>query len=1123
MSDRYWIKDISITRAPGFTTRPFYPVEGLSDNLNVIWGPNGIGKTTLANCMRSVLWERDKSGELSVNALVRGQEGEWRLELNQKSLVQRRLADNAITILEGRNDSMESSYWLSLTDLLRAENHKDNFHKILYKELHGGIDLDKAKGEAGVLIKFPTRNASQYKALKESREKITKIEKRQKELEDLEQKIAKINEELAKGDHFKSKVIEYEKALEVAKLLSQIAELELNLSGYDPRMKKVETISYDRFVQLQEEVEEKRGELSLLIKEIEELEISLKESGITSEQISKHALLANVKNRLIEAQEAFGALEESRKELDKSINREVAWRGEHSWITPVLPDGEKLKGAVEQLKRLSQTYEPLRARVAVSEELLNQLGPSVEFVDEEEALGTLRQRVADGISTVSGEMKRGFPKKMGVAAALVTLISVLLALTLSPWFALIPLLWVPLFMISRRDKLSSDFTKIKKALEATSCPEPDSWDLEGLGNLYLEVGKRLIQNSRLKEDYQRRGVAQGNLEKDQSKYHAWIEEWDGACKSLGLMKDQTLLEGAQFFHFSQHLLAWSQLLNDLAEKEGELKRNEEKYEVATKALAKVIEVEKNNHTELISEAGSFIERLQNAHQLTRELEKKGGEKGRVEDTLKGREEKLNSFLKDLEFTIEDVLLLEKLSNDKRRWSELKGELKISLGQLDTYKENVTAAVTIAQTQSHALIEEDLAKWRGKLDAREEKTKELGAADKEYQLLLESSDLANAEREYYFALEGLEKFREEQLVGMTVNIVAEYLEEQAQQASNLEVLAKAGEWFERITNRHYSVGINRDGFFARDLIRKESLTLKQLSDATRLQLLFAVRMGFIEQQEVSNNRKFPIFMDELLANSDDSRALTIIEAVKEIAKERQVFYFTAQGDEVEKFKVHAKEVFNEVDLEAVQRVQKAISSPLIESKPLGSKVSEPVDDYYDYGKKLSVAGATLWEEIEQLHIWHAFLNSQDLHSHLERGYSQIGQLVSNQRRIGLMKRAQELARQGRPRKITLDDLRYGPVELSQTTAYWKQIEALFEGEEITGNTLIKALEDGTIKHLRGGIKEELIDYLVKEGFASQEVPLKAEEILSQILRSEQLSPDSDDCKVVERYLGQVTSL
>ena len=47
---------------------------------------------------------------------------------------------------------------------------------------------------------------------------------------------------------------------------------------------------------------------------------------------------------------------------------------------------------------------------------------------------------------------------------------------------------------------------------------------------------------------------------------------------------------------------------------------------------------------------------------------------------------------------------------------------------------------------------------------------------------------------------------------------------------------------------------------------------------------------------------PIVVDEALGTSDDLRAKDIIEALVELAKAgRQIFYFTAQGDEVDKWK------------------------------------------------------------------------------------------------------------------------------------------------------------------------------------------------------------------------------
>ena len=61
---------------------------------------------------------------------------------------------------------------------------------------------------------------------------------------------------------------------------------------------------------------------------------------------------------------------------------------------------------------------------------------------------------------------------------------------------------------------------------------------------------------------------------------------------------------------------------------------------------------------------------------------------------------------------------------------------------------------------------------------------------------------------------------------------------------------------------------------------------------------AVRVAFLEQDE---SARLPLLLDETLGTSDDGRAGAIIDSVIEIAREgRQVFYFTAQHDEVGKW-------------------------------------------------------------------------------------------------------------------------------------------------------------------------------------------------------------------------------
>ena len=76
----------------------------------------------------------------------------------------------------------------------------------------------------------------------------------------------------------------------------------------------------------------------------------------------------------------------------------------------------------------------------------------------------------------------------------------------------------------------------------------------------------------------------------------------------------------------------------------------------------------------------------------------------------------------------------------------------------------------------------------------------------------------------------------------------------------------------------------------------------------MQLLLSVRLAFVENQETGP--KLPLIFDEALAMSDDDRASRIAQAVVQICKTgRQVFYFTAQQDEVDKMEKCVDEEHN----------------------------------------------------------------------------------------------------------------------------------------------------------------------------------------------------------------------
>ncbi|MFB6215369.1 MAG: ATP-binding protein, partial [Candidatus Aenigmatarchaeota archaeon] len=139
--------------------------------------------------------------------------------------------------------------------------------------------------------------------------------------------------------------------------------------------------------------------------------------------------------------------------------------------------------------------------------------------------------------------------------------------------------------------------------------------------------------------------------------------------------------------------------------------------------------------------------------------------------------------------------------------------------------------------------------------------------------------------------------------MAGNALINYLREEAFSKSRPGVFDRAGEIFTRITrggNRLLLAETDPPSFKAVETESGETRSLEELSSGTRLQLLLSVRMAFVEQQE--SGVRLPLLMDEVLANSDDVKASEVIDVALEFSRAgRQIFYFTAQGDEVAKWR------------------------------------------------------------------------------------------------------------------------------------------------------------------------------------------------------------------------------
>ena len=102
-------------------------------------------------------------------------------------------------------------------------------------------------------------------------------------------------------------------------------------------------------------------------------------------------------------------------------------------------------------------------------------------------------------------------------------------------------------------------------------------------------------------------------------------------------------------------------------------------------------------------------------------------------------------------------------------------------------------------------------------------------------------------------------------------------------------------FEKLTEGSYkSVNISKN--FDINVTAKDSFGLKEwqfLSSGTTDQAYLSLRLGLASLIE-NENEPLPVFLDDVLAQYDDKRALTAINFLKEFSSERQIILFTCHS-------------------------------------------------------------------------------------------------------------------------------------------------------------------------------------------------------------------------------------
>lgn len=329
-----------------------------------------------------------------------------------------------------------------------------------------------------------------------------------------------------------------------------------------------------------------------------------------------------------------------------------------------------------------------------------------------------------------------------------------------------------------------------------------------------------------------------------------------------------------------------------------------------------------------------------------------------------------------------------------------------------------------------------------------------------------------------------------------------------------VLEAGNRLMQTFTNGAYSVKTveERRGFIAYDCLAEQEKPLEALSRGTRMQLILAMRLGFITATE-KGAHPLPIVLDEAFQHADDERFALMAEALLKIASEgRQIFYFTCQRNSIETWKQLGAE-FHFFDLQEIQTGQKVLSTSIKTLEP-HLPVAEPNEgeSLEEYAAR---TGAYLLDSTlpaGEQHISHFLDTSLQLHQLLLRRIATYGQAksliveellmeIDGDRHIcqqvmqrgSILERGWELAKVGCPPSIGRHDLEQAVEEEILSTHFLEPMWEYVKSVDGRAQLLVEAIANKKIKNFR---KEKLgifTEFLEKRGLIDPRTPYSREQL------------------------------
>ena len=1109
------LKHMRIEQLPGLSEG--LVLRGLAEGVNLVTAPNAFGKSSIVRALGYLLRDpqrNDPPVSLAADFTdgINGRDA-WHVARTGSHIEWQQNGKTAVRPALPTADEL-GRYWLSMENLIVANDQDDQLASELMRDLRGGFDLRKARIRLG-----ERHGANEARALNDAHKALRVAENDAEQLAGEEARLPEIGRAIKQAREAEDLCKHIRTAQQLAETVKKRIIHQAALEAFPPGMEDIARIDPDALDTLNDRIDATRTKIRDGQRTRDDAVATLERLGFSSAEIAQaDTHLAAALTKLSSLQSACDQL--ARHETDavhRSVRVREACKALGGGEMPHL-DRDKLQlaeGFAASLLKLKAESEELATQIELAGE-----APAEELIKQHEQ-GI--EALCDWLNAAPSQTSSG-RAKWPLAVAFVAALASLGASALHPILgmvgvgvSLVGIVFAWWRLGAKQD--TNGQQDAKKRFEKTGLNVPD-WDthkvLDALKSLDIELAKFIAKRSLAAGG----GKLRLQLEKAQQALQEKETERTQLAEEIGFDPKMPLTELDRFIRLVKD---WDEAKLSLAESEADIEQSKARMSTLTQEVSDLLrawQVEAPTDIDMLAaEIDKFQERLKSSKEAAQMIDAAQRDLHRLETEIKQQEAERTALYQRAGVEDGDYDEFSRRLEQRDSWAAARKQFEAAntleaqdRRALEGAEDFIELAISQNTDQLAALLDEHRS-IAEKLEALIEERTQINTRIKQAETGSKVQSAATTVKE---RLADLEEKRDQQLISDATDILLDDVELAYTSEHEPQVLQEADRLFRTVTAHEFSLKLSDDGVFeafdARQSARRE---LDQLSTGTRMQALLAVRMAWVRHRQ-AGALNLPMFLDEALTTSDEQRFMEVARTLETLARSTgtQIVYLSARQGERALWEAAIGKALNCIDLLAERdgtRSERSHGFPL----PPRPATPKPQGSPEDYSEALAVPGIDPNRNAGEIHLFHLLRDDLDgLHRLIDvHRISTVGQLESllehapssaGEAEARLHTRCRTARtwvsawRQGRGRTLGIADMEASGF-ISGT--FLPEARSLLTSSEVDGDPqrFSHALQEGKLKGFRAKTREALDDWLESNGFIDRRPRLSPEERFSHVMQ------------------------